>query len=290
MPGAKVGCMGTPLRAVPSYASPALTKRPGGWPCAPTAPPSSACPGEIGMMLSRVEPECRLRHAHIGAIRSGRRLGDDRRTCSTTAMKTATSGSPGSAHSLVTTAHGVVGGSAVEDALGILDAIDVSVTYAVPGADGDIAVTAVTLRAGRLLDADDLSTALGQLAARPATAFRARRRAHPDQHVASTAAKRVRRRRPTRVRPRGLHAGSALGRVPDNNQLAPARESTMSQAHDYDYLIVGSWLRGQRLGVAPGRERLSGLLFWSPDVASKIRTSPSGSRSCAGRSLRPSWA
>ena len=57
----------------------------------------------------------------------------------------------------------MVGGSAVEDALGILDAIDVSVTYAIPGADGDIAVTAVTLRAGRLLDADDLSTALGQL-------------------------------------------------------------------------------------------------------------------------------
>jgi putative long chain acyl-CoA synthase len=70
----------------------------------------------------------------------------------------------GSADSLVTTAHGVVGGSAVEDALGILDAIDMSVTYAAPGADGDdIAATAVTLRSGRSLDAEDLSAALGQL-------------------------------------------------------------------------------------------------------------------------------
>jgi len=58
----------------------------------------------------------------------------------------------------------VVGGSTVEDALGILDAIDMSVTYAAPGADGDdIAATAVTLRSGRSLDAEDLSAALGQL-------------------------------------------------------------------------------------------------------------------------------
>ena len=70
----------------------------------------------------------------------------------------------GSADSLVTTAHGVVGGSAVEDALGILDAIDMSVTYAVPGPDGDdLAVTAITLRSERSLDAEDLSVALGQL-------------------------------------------------------------------------------------------------------------------------------
>jgi putative long chain acyl-CoA synthase len=73
----------------------------------------------------------------------------------------------GSADSLVTTAHGVVGGSAVEDALGVIDAIDMSVTYAVPGADGadgdDLAVTAITLRSQRSLDADDLSAALEQL-------------------------------------------------------------------------------------------------------------------------------
>jgi putative long chain acyl-CoA synthase len=70
----------------------------------------------------------------------------------------------GSADSLVTTAHGVVGGSAVEDALGVLDAVDMSVTYAVPGEDGDdLAVTAVTLRSQRTMDAADLSVALGQL-------------------------------------------------------------------------------------------------------------------------------
>ena len=70
----------------------------------------------------------------------------------------------GSAGSNVTTAHGIVGGSAIEDALGLLDVIDVSVTYAVPAQDdGDLAVTAVTLRTGGVLHAADLSVALGQL-------------------------------------------------------------------------------------------------------------------------------
>jgi putative long chain acyl-CoA synthase len=64
----------------------------------------------------------------------------------------------------VTTADGVVAGSAIEDALGVLDAVDVSVTYAVPEPAGyDLAVTAITLRSGRSVDATDLSMALGQL-------------------------------------------------------------------------------------------------------------------------------
>jgi len=69
----------------------------------------------------------------------------------------------GSADSLVTTAHGVVGGSAVEDALGILDAIDMSVTYAAPEP------TATTSRPPRhaavrpIARREDLSAALGQL-------------------------------------------------------------------------------------------------------------------------------
>lgn len=59
----------------------------------------------------------------------------------------------GSADTLVTTVNGIVAGSAVEDARGALDAIDLSVTYAVPGPDGnDLAATAVTLRPGHSLD------------------------------------------------------------------------------------------------------------------------------------------
>lgn len=62
-------------------------------------------------------------------------------------------GLAGSADTLVTTVNGIVAGSAVEDALGALDAIDLSVTYAVPGPDGnDLAATAVTLRPGHSLD------------------------------------------------------------------------------------------------------------------------------------------
>jgi putative long chain acyl-CoA synthase len=120
-------------------------------------------PREIGMLVSRVEPGMLpATRPHRGLFAPGdawsltgdlfyRDEDDDFWLA-------------GSADSLVTTAHGVVGGSAVEDALGILDSIDMSVTYAVPGSDGDdLAVTAVTLRSERSLDADDLSTALEQL-------------------------------------------------------------------------------------------------------------------------------
>jgi putative long chain acyl-CoA synthase len=120
-------------------------------------------PREIGMMLSRVEPGMSpAARPHRGLFAPG-----DAWLTTGDLFYRDEDGDfwlAGSADSLVSTAHGVVGGSAVEDALGILDAIDMSVTYAVPGADGDdIAVTAVTLRSGQLLDAEDLSAALGQL-------------------------------------------------------------------------------------------------------------------------------
>jgi len=104
------------------------------------APPRSAGPGKSGCCSPGSSRECRRRHEDGDFWLAG------------------------SADSLVTTAHGVVGGSAVEDALGILDAINMSVTYAVPGIDGDdLAVTAITLRSQRSLDAEDLSAALSQL-------------------------------------------------------------------------------------------------------------------------------
>jgi putative long chain acyl-CoA synthase len=163
MPGAKVGCMGTPLPGSPELRIARIDEKTRRLALCADGSAEQCLPREIGMMLSRVEP------GMSPAARPNRGLfapGDAWVTTGDLFYRDEDGDFwlAGSADSLVTTAHGVVGGSAVEDALGILDAIDMSVTYAVPGADGDdIAVTAVTLRAGRLLDADDLSTALGQL-------------------------------------------------------------------------------------------------------------------------------
>jgi putative long chain acyl-CoA synthase len=162
MPGAKVGCMGTPLPGSPELRIARIDEKTRRLALRADGSAEQCRPREIGMMLSRVEPGMSpAARPHRGLFAPG-----DAWVTTGDLFYRDEDGDfwlAGSADSLVTTAHGVVGGSAVEDALGILDAIDVSVTYAIPGADGDIAVTAVTLRAGRLLDADDLSTALGQL-------------------------------------------------------------------------------------------------------------------------------
>ncbi len=163
MPGAKVGCLGTPLPGSPELRIARIDEKTRQLALLPDGSAEQCRPREIGMMLSRVEPGMSpTARPHRGLFAAGDawlRTGDLFYRDEDGDFWLA-----GSADSLVTTAHGVVGGSAVEDALGILDAIDMSVTYAAPGADGDdIAATAVTLRSGRSLDAEDLSAALGQL-------------------------------------------------------------------------------------------------------------------------------
>jgi len=162
MPGAKVGCMGTPLPGSPELRIARIDEKTRRLALRADGSAQQCRPREIGMMLSRVEPGMSpAARPHRGLFAPG-----DAWVATGDLFYRDEDGDfwlAGGADSLVTTAHGVVGGSAVEDALGILDAIDVSVTYAVPGADGDVAVTAVTLRVGRLLEADDLSAALGQL-------------------------------------------------------------------------------------------------------------------------------
>ncbi len=163
MPGVKVGCMGTPLPGSPELRIARIEERTQKLALRADGSAEQCRPREIGMLLSRVEAGMSLAaRPHRGLFAPG-----DAWLLSGDLFYRDEDGDywlAGSADSLVTTAHGVVGGSAVEDALGILDAIDMSVTYAVPGADGDdLAVTAVTLRSERSLDAEDLSTALGQL-------------------------------------------------------------------------------------------------------------------------------
>jgi putative long chain acyl-CoA synthase len=163
MPGTKIGCLGTPLPGSPELRIARIDEKTRQLALRADGSAEQCRPREIGMMLSRVEPGMSpAARPHRGLFAPG-----DAWLPTGDLFYRDEDGDfwlAGSADSLVTTAHGVVGGSAVEDALGILDAIDMSVTYAVPGADGDdIAVTAVTLRSGRLLDAEDLSEALGQL-------------------------------------------------------------------------------------------------------------------------------
>ncbi|MGA9491450.1 MAG: AMP-binding protein [Mycobacterium sp.] len=162
MPGVKVGCMGTPLPGSPELRIARIDEMTRKLTLRADGSAERCRPREIGMLLSRVE-------AGMSPAASPHRslfVPGDAWLMTGDLFYRDEDGDywlAGSADSLVTTAHGAVGGSAVEDALGILDAIDMSVTYAVLGADGDVAVTAVTLRSGRSLDAEDLSGALGQL-------------------------------------------------------------------------------------------------------------------------------
>jgi putative long chain acyl-CoA synthase len=163
MPGVKVGCMGTPLPGSPELRIARIDEKTRRLALRADGSAEQCRPREIGMLLSRVEPGMSQPSRPLrGLFAPG-----DAWLLTGDLFYRDEDGDfwlAGSADSLVTTAHGVVGGSALEDALGIVDAIDMSVTYAIPGADGDdLAVTAVTLRSERSLDAEDLSAALGQL-------------------------------------------------------------------------------------------------------------------------------
>ncbi len=163
MPGTKVGCKGTPLPGSPDLRIARIDESTRQLALRADGSAEQCRPREIGMLLSRVEPGMSTAaRPHRGLFAPG-----DAWLLTGDLFYRDEDGDfwlAGSADSLVTTAHGVVGGSAVEDALGILDAIDMSVTYAVPGIDGDdLAVTAVTLRSERSLDAEDLSAAMEQL-------------------------------------------------------------------------------------------------------------------------------
>jgi putative long chain acyl-CoA synthase len=163
MPGTKVGCLGTPLPGSPELRIARIDEKTRRLALRADGSAEQCRPREIGMLLSRIEPGMSQPSRPLrGLFAPG-----DAWVLTGDLFYRDEDGDfwlAGSADSLVTTAHGVVGGSAVGDALGILDVIDMSVTYAVPGADGDdLAVTAVALRSEGLLDAEGLSGALSQL-------------------------------------------------------------------------------------------------------------------------------
>jgi putative long chain acyl-CoA synthase len=163
VPGTKVGCVGTPLPGSPELRIARIDEKTRRLALRADGSAEQCRPREIGMLLSRIEPGM----SQPSRPTRGLFAPGDAWLLTGDLFYRDEDGDfwlAGSADSLVTTAHGVVGGSAVEDALGIVDAIDMSVTYAIPGADGDdLAVTAVTLRSERTMDATDLSVALSQL-------------------------------------------------------------------------------------------------------------------------------
>jgi putative long chain acyl-CoA synthase len=77
---------------------------------------------------------------------------------------------------LIKSDDGVVAAGPIQDALGDLDAVRLSVVYAVPGPKGrgPVAVAAVTVREGRELGAEDLDAVLAPLGSpgRPAVVRR----------------------------------------------------------------------------------------------------------------------
>jgi putative long chain acyl-CoA synthase len=163
VPGTKPGCKGTPLPGSPELRIARIDESTRQLALRADGSAERCRPREIGMLVSRVEagmsqtsrPQRGLFSPGDAWLVTGDLFFRDEDGDFWLA---------GSADSNVTTTHGVVGGSAVEDALGLLGSIDLNVTYAVPVPGGAyVAVTAVTLRTGRLLHAADLSVALGQL-------------------------------------------------------------------------------------------------------------------------------
>jgi len=161
--GVKVGCKGTPLPGGPELRIVAVDEATHRVALLADGSARQCRPREIGMLLARVDP----RAAEAPGRLRGLFAPDDGWLSTGDLFYQDEDGDfwlAGSADSLVTTAHGTVAGSAVEAALGCLDAVDLSATYAVPGPDGhDLAVTALTLRPGHSLDDDHLSAALEEL-------------------------------------------------------------------------------------------------------------------------------
>ncbi len=163
MTGSKVGCKGTPLPGGPELRIARIDESTRQLALQADGSAQRCRPREIGVLLSRAEPGM----SYAARPQRGLFTAGDAWSVTGDLFYRDEDGDfrlAGSADSNVTTPDGVVGGSAVDDALGMLDSIDLSATYAVPARDGgDLAVTAVTLRRGRSLDAAELSVALGQL-------------------------------------------------------------------------------------------------------------------------------
>jgi putative long chain acyl-CoA synthase len=161
--GRKVGCKGTPLPGGPELRIVRIDEATHQIALRTDGSAQRCRPREPGMLLARVEPS---RTQAPPALR-GLFTPDDAWLSTGDLFYQDEDHDlwlAGSVDSLVTTAHGVVAGSTVEDALAALTAIDLSATYAVPGPDQhDLAVTAVTLRPGHRLDETQLSQALGEL-------------------------------------------------------------------------------------------------------------------------------
>jgi putative long chain acyl-CoA synthase len=128
-------------------------------------------PGEPGLLLARTDPAGNARANVLRSVFSR----DDAWLDTGDLMRQDAEGDfwlVGAVGSLIRTAAGVVAPVPIRDALEALPAVDLAVAYGVPRRAGapEVAVAAVALRAGRDVDAADLTAALHVLppAARPA--------------------------------------------------------------------------------------------------------------------------
>ena len=96
---------------------------------------------------------------------------------------------------VIRTERGAVYATPINDAVGSIDAVDLSVTYAVETGGQQVAVTALALRPGGSVAAGDLSEALSDLPVGTSAGHRARGAGHDAQRVLSAPAEPVARRR-----------------------------------------------------------------------------------------------
>jgi putative long chain acyl-CoA synthase len=163
--GRKPGSMGRPLPGSAEVRIAAYDIEAGRLRLRPDGFARTCTAGEIGMLLVRVDPGELISSTPLRGV-----FRRDDAWVATGDLFTADSERDywrvDSVREVIRTAHGPVFATPIRDALGDLGAVDLSVAYGVRsrGAEHEIAVAAVTLRAARELQAEDIGVALAPLA------------------------------------------------------------------------------------------------------------------------------
>ena len=162
-------------RVAPRSGWPPTTSARGACASAPTGSRSSASPGEVGMLLTRLRGVVSTSESPLRGLFEP----DDAWLATGDLFRADEDGDlwlVDHVGALIRTEHGHVASFPIIDALGDLDAVDLAVVYGVaePATGRALAVAAVTLRRGFELDAEALSAALATLARRRAPGPRRR--------------------------------------------------------------------------------------------------------------------
>jgi putative long chain acyl-CoA synthase len=160
--GSPVGAMGRPLPGTPQVRVAAFDLGTSGLNLEPDGLVRECAPGEVGLLLARVDPADARAGSPTGTPLRGVFEPDDAWQSTGDLFRRDERGDlwlVDQAAALVRTAHGVASPGIARRALEAIPAVDLSVAYAVPGDPATVLVAAVTVRPGAELSAAELERA-----------------------------------------------------------------------------------------------------------------------------------